>query len=144
MDHHCPWYGHYLHLLAPKSGFCGQDLRGKCVIVHPQGEQLCGILQLQVFHPLPGLLAGVLFVHRGHRVTVFHQILDGEWRRVSRHAAERAGDADVFARGSTDEHPFEWLVHGADLSPCFLSTFLSSALLSSLVLRLFYPPVYAH
>lgn len=101
-----------------------------------QGEQLRGILQLQVFHPLPGLLAVVLFVHRSHRVAVFRQILDGELLR----AANSAGDADLFAHGSTDEHPVEWVVHAADLSPCFLSPFLSSALLTSLLLPGYYPP----
>lgn len=60
-----------------------------------QGEQLRGVLQLQVLHPLPGLLAGVLSVHRSHRVAVFHQILDGESQqtaqemRVGLHAAAR-------------------------------------------------------
>lgn len=44
-----------------------------------QGEQLCWLLQLQVLHPVPGLLAGVLFVHRRHSSAVFHQVLDGEW-----------------------------------------------------------------
>lgn len=135
---------HYLHILAPKLSFCGEDLHLIVVIVHLQGEQLRGILQLQVFHPLPGLLAGVLSVHRSHRVAVFHQILDGESRRALRHAANSAGDADLFARGSTDKHPVEWVVHGADLSPCFLSPFPSSALLTSLVLPLCYLPVHAH
>lgn len=83
MDHHCPWYVSctsllYLHVFAPDWCNCGEDLYHISVIVHLQGEQLCGILQLQVFHPLPGLLFGVLFVHRSHRVAVFHQILDSE------------------------------------------------------------------
>lgn len=52
------------------------------VFVCLQGEQLCGFLQLQVFHPLPGLLAGVLSVHRGHRAAVLHKILDSEYRRA--------------------------------------------------------------
>lgn len=95
--------------------------------MHLQGEQLRGILQLQVFHPLPGLLTGVLCVHRSHRAAVFHQILDGESHRALRHAANSPGDADLFAHGSTDEHPVEWVVHGSDLSPCFLSPFPSSS-----------------
>lgn len=43
-----------------------------------QGEQLRGLLQLQVLHPLLGLLAALLLVHRSHRAAVFHQVLDRE------------------------------------------------------------------
>lgn len=49
-----------------------------CPSVRVQGEQLRRILQLQVLHPLPGLLAGVLSVHRSHRAAVFHKVLDSE------------------------------------------------------------------
>lgn len=43
-----------------------------------QGEQLCRFLQLQVLHPVPGLLAALLPVHRCHRAAVLHQFLDSE------------------------------------------------------------------
>lgn len=112
-----------------------RSLAEGCIIAPLQGEQLRGILQLQVFHPLPGLLAAVLLIHRSHRVAVFHQVLDGRWQRALR----QAEDADLLAHGSTFEHPLEWVVHGADLSPCFLSPFPSSALQTLLVLPLCYP-----
>lgn len=60
-------------------------------------------------------------------------------------AAGAAADADLLAHGSTDERPLEWLVHGADLSPCFLSPFPSSALWTSLVFaRLLSPSFIKH
>lgn len=43
-----------------------------------QGEQLCWILQLQIFSSLLGLLSTVLPFHRCNRFTVFHQVLDSK------------------------------------------------------------------
>lgn len=44
-----------------------------------QGEQLCGLLQLQVFPTFPFLLHGLLCIHRSHSLSVFLQILVGKW-----------------------------------------------------------------
>lgn len=81
------------------------------VFVCLQGEQLRGFLQLQVFHPLPGLLAGVLSVHRGHRAAVLHKILDSEYRRAPRplRVVDAAEDADSATHRSPPLHPLIWL-----------------------------------
>lgn len=49
-----------------------------------QGEQLCGILQLQVLHAVPGVLAALLPLHHGHGSAVLHQVLDGTSRSLLR------------------------------------------------------------
>lgn len=48
-----------------------------CILLS-QGEQLCRILQLQIFPSLLGLLATVLPVHCRNGFTVFYQILDSK------------------------------------------------------------------
>lgn len=77
----------------------------------PQGEQLRGLLQLQVLHPLPGLLAGVLPVHCRHRAAVLHQILDSECSRGVGPPL-RAADAEPGS-GLKPGSAFGLLVRGA-------------------------------
>lgn len=117
------------------------------VSVRPQGEQLRGLLQLQVLHPLPGLLTGVLSVHRSHRAAVLHQILDSECcvspLRVVDGGAE---DADWAPGRSPALHPLVWSCM-ALTSPLFFTDSLSSLLLTLQPLcfpSLLSPPALSH
>lgn len=47
-----------------------------------QGEQLCRILQLQIFSSLLGLLSTVLPFHCCNRFTVFYQVLDSKYSNL--------------------------------------------------------------
>lgn len=77
------------------SAQCGRRVSSCPRFARLQGQQLRGLLQLQVLHPLPGLLAGVLPIYRRHRAAVLHQILDSECCRASRHVVDGiAEDAD--------------------------------------------------
>ncbi|KAF4075634.1 hypothetical protein AMELA_G00221120 [Ameiurus melas] len=65
----------------------------------PVGEQLCRVLQLQVLHPVPGLLAAVLPVHRCHGSAVLHQVLDTLPEEIGRELSKEAFRAPVFRNG---------------------------------------------
>lgn len=97
----------------PRNSLLGtEQLRGLILSASArlQGQQLRGLLQLQVLHPLPGLLAGVLPIHCRHRAAVLHQILDSECCRTARHVTDGgAKDADWAVDWSPAMHPLVWL-----------------------------------